>query len=104
MLFCLLFVLPVQPLVPALQDELNYWFLNDSSFSAPQWPIHPQPVSSHSSCFSNDTNVWTPQSAFEQEDDLANSRLKEVRKSMPYYQFAISAWTFDIYARKNVKN
>ncbi|KAK4844330.1 hypothetical protein QYF36_018901 [Acer negundo] len=53
--------------------------LNHSSFSSLQLPIHPQPGSSHSSCFSNGSNVWTPQSAYEQEDDLANSRLMEVK-------------------------
>ncbi|TXG50370.1 hypothetical protein EZV62_022894 [Acer yangbiense] len=61
----------VRRLDPALQDELIDWFI-------PQSPIHPQPGSSHSSCFSNGLNVRTPQSASEQEDDLANSRLREV--------------------------
>ncbi|KAK2663879.1 hypothetical protein Ddye_002453, partial [Dipteronia dyeriana] len=58
----------VRPPVPALQDELSGQSLNHSSFPSLQSPFHSQPGSSHSSCFSNGSNVLTPQSASEQED------------------------------------
>ncbi|KAK2663881.1 hypothetical protein Ddye_002455 [Dipteronia dyeriana] len=73
----------VRPPVPALQDELSDQSLNHSSFPSLQSPFHSQPGSSHSSCFSNGSNVLTPQSASEQEDDLANSRHMESESQLP---------------------
>ncbi|KAI9173391.1 hypothetical protein LWI28_000638 [Acer negundo] len=66
------------PIHPQPGSSHSSGFSNDAT-SALQWPIHPQPGSSHSNCFSNGSNVWTPQSASEQEDDLANSRLMKVK-------------------------
>ncbi|KAK4842936.1 hypothetical protein QYF36_001774 [Acer negundo] len=62
---------------PNLQPNLNIPYVTKNI--SPESPIHPQPGSSHSSCFSNGSNVWTPRSASEQEDDLASSRLVKVK-------------------------
>nr|UBT01630.1 NAC transcription factor 26 [Litchi chinensis] len=59
---------PIRPL-----PEFSYSVNGLNHISTGQSPVYTPPGSSYSSWFSNDSNVWTPQFAAEQEDDLANS-------------------------------